>query len=135
MTSQSQNEMTENEIGKIIVDCAVRLHMELGPGLLETVYEVLLVHLLQEAGLKVARQVPISIQFRGIQFNEGFRGDVVVEDKVILELKSVESISKAHKKQVLSYLKLTGKKLGYLLNFGESMMKDGIFRVVNGQVK
>ncbi len=135
MTSQRQDEMTENEIGKIVVDCAVRLHMELGPGLLETVYEVLLVHLLQEAGLKVERQIPIPIQFRGIQFDEGFRADVVVEDKVILELKSVESASKAHKKQVLTYLKLTDKKLGYLLNFGEGMMKEGISRVVNGQIK
>jgi GxxExxY protein len=134
MTSPRQNEMTENEIGKIIVDCAVRLHMELGPGLLETVYEVLLAHLLQEAGLKVERQIPIPIQFRGVHFDEGFRADVVVENKVILELKSVESVSKAHKKQVLTYLKLTDKKLGYLLNFGEGMMKDGISRVLNGQV-
>jgi GxxExxY protein len=127
--------MTENEIGKIIVDCAVRLHMELGPGLLESVYEVLLVLLLKEAGLRVKRQVSIPIQFRGIQFDEGFRADLVVEDKVILELKSVESVSKAHKKQVLIYLKMTDKKLGYLLNFGESMMKHGISRIVNGQVK
>jgi GxxExxY protein len=134
MTLQQQ-EMTENELGKIIVDCAVRLHMELGPGLLETVHEVLLAHLLQEAGLKVERQIPIPIQFRGVQFDEGFRADIIVEDKVILELKSVESISKAHKKQVLAYLKLTGKKLGYLLNLGEGMMKDGIFRIINGQVK
>lgn len=134
MTVQHQDGMTENEIGKIIVNCAVRLHMELGPGLLETVYEVLLAHLLQEAGLKVERQIPIPIQFRGIQFDEGFRADVIVENKVILELKSVESVSKAHKKQVLTYLKLTGKKLGYLLNFGEGMMKDGISRVLNGQV-
>jgi GxxExxY protein len=135
MAEQNQDEMTENEIGKIIVDCAVRLHMELGPGLLETAYEVLLTHLLQEAGLKVERQVPIPIQFRGIQFDEGFRADIIVEDKVILELKSVESISKAHKKQVLTYLKLTDKKLGYLLNFGEGMMKDGISRILNGQIK
>ncbi len=128
-------ELTENEIGKIIVDCAVRLHKELGPGLLETVYEVLLVHLLQESGLKVARQVPISIQFFGIRFDEGFRADIIVEDKVILELKSVESVSNAHKKQVLTYLKLTGKKLGYLLNFGENLMKNGISRILNGPLK
>ncbi len=127
--------LTENEIGKIIVDCAVHLHKELGRGLLETVYEVLLAHLLQEAGLKIARQVPIPIQFRGVRFDEGFRADVVVEDKVILELKSVESVSRAHKKQVLTYLKLTGKKLGYLLNFGEDIMKSGISRVLNGPLK
>jgi len=127
--------MKENEIGKVVVDCAVRLHMELGPGLLETVYEVLLAHMLQEAGLRVERQVSIPIEFRGIRFDEGFRADIVVEEKVILELKSVESVSKAHKKQVLTYLKLTGKKLGYLLNLGEELMKDGISRILNGHVE
>lgn len=127
--------MTENEIGKIVVDCAVRLHMELGPGLLETVYEVILAHMLQEEGLEVERQVPVPIVFRGVQFDEGFRADIIVEDKVILELKSVESVSKAHKKQVLTHLKLTGRKLGYLLNFGEAMMKDGISRILNGRVE
>jgi GxxExxY protein len=109
--------------------------MELGPGLLETVYEVLLAHMLREAGLWVERQVPIPIEPHGIRFDEGFRADIVIEDKVILELKSVESVSKAHKKQVLTYLKLTGKKLGYLLNFGEELMKDGIFRILNGHVE
>jgi GxxExxY protein len=127
--------MTENEIGKIVVDCAVRLHMELGPGLLESVYEVLLAQLLNEAGLRTERQVPISIEFHGIRFEEGFRADIVVEDKVILELKSVERVSNAHKKQVLTYLKLTGHKLGYLLNFGEELMKDGITRVLNGTIE
>jgi len=127
--------MTENEIGKIVVDCAVRLHRELGPGLLETVYEVLLTHMLQEAGMRIQRQVPIPIEFRGIRFDEGFRADMVLEDKVILELKSVESVSKAHKKQVLTYLKLTGKKLGYLLNFGDELMKNGISRILNGYVE
>ena len=127
--------MTENEIGNIVVDCSVRLHMELGPGLLESVYEVLLAHMLREAGLTVERQVPIPIEYRGIRFDEGFRADIVLENKVILELKSVESIGKAHKKQVLTYLKLTGHKLGYLLNFGEELMKDGIYRVLNGYVE
>jgi GxxExxY protein len=127
--------MTENQIGTIVVNCAVRLHMELGPGLLESVYEVLLAHLLMEAGLRVERQVPIPIVFHGIRFDEGFRADMVVEDKVILELKSIDCINNAHKKQVLTYLKLTGKKLGYLLNFGEELMKNGITRVLNGQVE
>ena len=89
--------MNENEIGRIIVDCAVRLHMALGPGLLETVYKVLLAHQLQKAGLKVKRQVSIPIEFEGIRFDEGFRADMIVEDKVIIELKSVENIHKAHK--------------------------------------
>ncbi|MEA5115734.1 MAG: GxxExxY protein [Geobacteraceae bacterium] len=127
--------MTENDIGKIVVNCAMRLHMELGPGLLETVYEVILVRMLQEAGLNAERQVPIPIEFHDIRFEEGFRADIIVEDKVILELKSVEKASNAHKKQVLTYLKLTNKKLGYLLNFGEALMKDGITRILNGQVE
>jgi len=127
--------MTENEIGRIVVDCAVGLHKELGPGLLETVYEAVLAHELQDRGLKVERQVSIPISYRGIQFDEGFRADVVVEGKVILELKSVEHASNAHKKQVLTYLRLTGIKLGYLLNFGEALMKDGISRILNGYVE
>ncbi len=127
--------MTENEIGEIIVDCAVRLHKELGPGLLESVYEVLLAHELQRRGLKVKRQVPIPVVFHGIEFEEGFRADLVVEGKVIAELKSVEAATRAHKKQVLTYLRLSEMKLGYLLNFGEALMKDGISRILNGQVE
>ena len=126
--------MKENEIGKIVVDSAVCLHKELGPGLLESVYEVLLSYELQARGLKLERQVSIPIEYRGIKFDEGFRADVIVENKVILELKSVETTSRAHKKQVLAYLKLTGMKLGYLLNFGESLMKDGITRLLNGEI-
>ncbi len=127
--------MTENEIGEIVVDCSVKLHRDLGPGLLESVYEVLLVHSLTEAGLKVKRQVPIPIEYAGIRFDEGFRADIIINDKVILELKSVEKVNNAHKKQVLTYLRLTDKKLGYLLNFGEGLMKDGISRVLNGYVE
>ena len=126
--------MNENEIGKIVVDCAVNLHKELGPGLLESVYEILLARDLQESGLNVKRQVSIPIRYRGVQFDEGFRADIIVDDKVILEIKSVESASKAHKKQVLTYLKLTGMKLGFLLNFGEALMKDGITRMLNGEL-
>lgn len=127
--------MNENEIGKIIVDTAVQLHMALGPGLLESVYEVLLAHRLEKAGLKVKRQVPIAFEFDGIRFDEGFRADIIVENKVIIELKSVETVHKAHKKQVLTYLKLTGMKLGYLLNFGAPVMKAGIFRIINGTIE
>ncbi|MCS6938541.1 MAG: GxxExxY protein [Roseiflexaceae bacterium] len=127
--------MTENEIGKIIIDAAVRLHRELGPGLLESVYEALLAHRLRQAGLKVARQVPVVLEFDGIRFDEGFRADMIVEDKVIIELKSVERINPAHKKQVLTYLKLTGLKLGYVLNFGAEVMRDGIYRIINGQLE
>ena len=126
--------MHENEIGTLIVDCAVHLHQGLGPGLLETVYETVLARRLEKRGLRVDRQVPIPIEFDGEKFNEGFRADLVVEGKVIIELKSVEKVSPAHKKQLLTYLKLTGLKLGYLLNFGDALMKNGITRTINGQL-
>ncbi len=126
---------TENEIGAVIVDCAVKLHKELGPGLLESVYEVVLAHELSKRGLRVERQVPIKICYQGMVFEEGFRADIVVENKVIIELKSVEEVNNAHKKQVLTYLKLTGCRLGFLLNFGEFLMKDGISRIINGVVQ
>ena len=123
--------MTENEIGKIVVDAAVSLHRDLGPGLLETVYEEVFAHVLRQRGLAVERQVPVPIEYRGIRFDEAFRADMIIEGKVILELKSVETVNNAHKKQLLTYLRLTGLKLGYLLNFGEALMKDGITRTVN----
>jgi len=123
--------MTENEIGKIVVDTAVSVHRDLGPGLLETVYEVVLAYMLSQCGLVVERQVPVPIEYCGIRFDEGFRADIIIENKVILELKSVQTVSNAHKKQLLTYLRLTGLKLGYLLNFGEALMKDGITRTVN----
>ncbi len=126
--------MTENEIGQIVVDHAIHLHRQLGPGLLESVYETLLAHRLESAGLSVQRQVSIPFQFDGITFDEGFRADIVIEDKVILELKSVENLNKAHYKQLLTYLKLSGMKLGFLLNFGEAVMKNGIHRIINGQL-
>jgi len=130
-----ENIMTENKIGKIVVNTAINIHKNLGPGLLETVYEVILANKLKEQGLSVERQVPISIEYEGIKFSEGFKADIIVENKVILELKSVESITKAHKKQILTYLKLTGYKLGYLLNFGESLVKKGISRIINGKIE
>ena len=124
--------MNENEIGGIVVSAAIAIHREMGPGLLESVYEVILTHELKERGLQVERQVSVPISFKGQHFNEGFRADIIVEGKVILELKSVERVNNAHKKQLLTYLKLTGMKLGYLLNFGEALMKNGITRTVNG---
>jgi len=126
--------MNENEIGKIIVNSAVTLHRELGPGLLESVYEVILAHELEKCGLAVERQVSIPIEYHGISFSEGFRADIIVEQKVIIELKSVETINKSHKKQLLTYLRLADYKLGYLLNFGEALMKDGIYRIINGTI-
>jgi len=124
--------MTENEISKIILDAAIAVHKELGPGLLESVYEIVLAYELQQRGLRVSRQVPIAIRYKDMTFDEAFRADIVIDKKVIVELKSVEQISEAHKKQVQTYLRLMGCKLGFLLNFGEALMKRGITRVVNG---
>ena len=126
--------MEENAIGTIVVDCAIQLHRALGPGLLETVYEVTLSRLLEKHGLVVERQVAVSIEFDGEQFDEGFRADLIIEKKVILELKSVERANPVHKKQLLTYLRLTGLKLGYLLNFGDELMKHGITRIINGDL-
>src|SRR6266545_7622153 len=124
--------MTENEVGRLVVDAAIAVHRELGPGLLETIYEVILAYQLREHGLRVERQVPIPIEYRGIKFDEAFRADILVEGKVVLELKSIEQVTRAHKKQLQTYLRLTGHKLGFLLNFGEALMKRGITRAVNG---
>jgi len=126
--------MSENEIGSIIVDSAVDLHRNLGPGLLETVYEVTLARALERRGLAVQRQVSVPIEYQGETFSEGFRADLIVGDLVIVELKSIERVTPAHKKQLLTYLRLTGLKLGYLLNFGEALMRDGITRTINGQL-
>jgi GxxExxY protein len=124
--------MNENEIAKIVVDAAFQIHKRLGPGLLETVYEVVLAHDLKRRGLKVERQVPVAIIYDDIKFDEGFRADLIVEEKIIVELKSVEKIIPVHKKQLLTYLRLADKRLGLLINFGSELIRDGISRVVNG---
>ena len=126
--------MDENAIGTIVVDCAVKLHKSLGPGLLETVYEAVLAKQLVRAGLVIDRQMPIPIEFEGLKFDEGFRADLVVNGLVILELKSIEEVHPVHKKQLLTYLKLTNLKLCYLLNFGDELMKNGITRFINGNL-
>ncbi len=123
--------MTEDEIGRAIVDVAVQIHREIVPGLLESVYEVLLAHELRQRGLRVERQVPIPVVYQGLTFDEGFRADIFVESRVIIELKCVEKLNNAHKKQLLTYLRLADKRLGYLLNFSEALMKQGITRTVN----
>ncbi len=124
--------MNENSLSKTILDAAFKVHTETGPGLLETVYEVLLAHELRKAGLKVERQLPIPIHYDGLVFEEGFRADLLVEDKVIVELKSLESLAKVHSKQVLTQLRLGDKRLGLLINFGEIHLKNGIVRIANG---
>ena len=124
--------MNEINMATHIVATAIEVHRELGPGLLESVYEAVLGRELSSQGLAVGRQVPVPVVFKGIRFDEGFRADLIVAGKVLLELNSVERVTSAHKKQVQTYLRLTGLKLGYLLNFGEAMLKDGITRCVNG---
>jgi GxxExxY protein len=124
--------MTENVIAKVVVDVCYRVHTSLGPGLLESVYEVVLTRELEKSGLLVQRQVAVPIVWEGQKFDEGFRADLIIDDKVIVELKSVEKIAPVHKKQLLTYLRLTDTRLGLLVNFGEALIKDGIKRVVNG---
>jgi len=123
--------MTENEIAKVIVDAAFKIHTTLGPGLLESVYEAALVYELEKRGLKVARQVAIPVAYEGVHLEIGFRADLIVEDKVIVEIKSIEAIAPVHEKQLLTYLRLTGKRLGLLINFNEALIKTGIRRIVN----
>lgn len=124
--------MTENEIAGIIVDAAYRIHTGLGPGLLESVYEAVLARDLEKRGLRVQRQVSVPIVWGALEFDEGFRADLIVEDKVIVELKSVERNLPVYGKQLLTYLRLADKRLGLLVNFGEELIKDGIKRVANG---
>src|SRR5262249_25736507 len=124
--------MTHNEISKIIVDAAVGIHRRLGPGLLESVYLVVLAHELRKRGLHVEKEVPIPLVWDNIRFEVGFRADLIVEDIVIVELKSIETVAPVHLKTLLTYLRLADKRLGLLLNFGEEVLKDGIHRVVNG---
>lgn len=122
----------KEEVAAIIVDCAYQLHRDLGPGLLETVYEVVLAKMLAERGLKVSRQQAIPIQYAGFTFEEGFRADLLVEDTVLVELKSVENLAPVHSKQVLTYLRLLNLPLGLLINFGAATFKEGCKRIVNG---
>jgi GxxExxY protein len=123
--------MHENAVAREIVDAAYQIHTKLGPGLLESVYETVLAFELGRRGLSVKRQVPVAIVYENISFNEGFRADLIVEDKVIVELKSVETVAPVHKKQLLTYLRLADKRLGLLVNFGSELIRDGISRVVN----
>ena len=123
--------MSENELSKTIVDLCFKIHKNLGPGLFESVYEEVLCIELNRSNLKYSRQKPISISYEGIPLNIGFIADIIVEDKVIIEIKSVETIKSVHRKQLLTYLKLTNIKLGLLINFNTSLLKDGVKRIVN----
>ena len=132
MNTNSKTAHTENQLSKIVLDAAFRVHTRTGPGLLETVHEVILAYELQKQGLQVQRQVPIRIRYDELVFDEGFRADLLVEDKLIVELKSVEQLIPVHSKQVLTQLRLSARQLGLLINFGEVHLKDGIERIVNG---
>ena len=114
-----------------IVDAAVKIHTRLGPGLLESVYEAVLARELERRGLAVVRQKPVSFEFDGMRFEEGFRADLLVEASVVVELKSVEKLAAVHPKQLLTYLRLLHLPVGLLINFGESRLKDGIHRIAN----
>ena len=122
--------LKEEEIGKAIVNAAYKIHKELGPGLLEKVYEVCLAHELRKNGFQVVRQLDIPIQYDGITFDEGLRLDILVENKIIVEVKAIEQVNPVWQAQVLSHLKLTGLRLGYLINFNVPLMKEGIKRFI-----
>lgn len=123
--------MTENELSKIIVNTAYQIHTQLGPGLLESVYEEVMYYELVKIGLNVERQKPIPVIWNNLKMEIGFRLDLIVENSVIIELKSVETIAPVHPKQLLTYLRLTNCKLGLLINFNEPLIKNGITRIVN----
>jgi len=123
--------MRHNEISGIVVDAALHVHRELGPGLLETVYRKVLAHELRKRGLHVAEEVPIPVEWEGERLEIGFRADLIVENLVIVEIKSVESVTPVFKKILLTYLRLADKRLGLLINFNEELLKNGITRIVN----
>jgi GxxExxY protein len=124
--------MNENEIATAVLDAAFKIHTSLGPGLLESVYEAVLAYELTKRGIAVRRQMPIPIRYEGLSFEEGFRADLLAGDSVIVELKSIEGLAPVHGKQVLTQLRLSGHRLGLLINFGEIHLKDGIKRIANG---
>jgi GxxExxY protein len=123
------------ELARLTIDCGLRIHMDLGPGLLESVYEAVLARKLGSHGLKVDRQVPIAIEYEDLAFGEGFRADLLVEDRLIVEVKSIDRLMPVHGKQLLTYLRLAGHSLGVLLNFGGATFREGIKRIVNNHTE
>jgi GxxExxY protein len=123
--------VTENEIARIVVDAALKIHRTLGPGLLESVIEAILTHELRGRGLHVTRQLGVPVYYEGVKVDLGFRADMIVNQKVIIEIKSVETVGPVHCKQLQTYLKVTNLHLGLLINFNVELIKDGIHRVVN----
>ena len=127
--------VTENEIAKHIVDAAFKIHTTLGPRLFESVYEAVMARELSKRGLQFVRQQPLPVVWEDLHLEDGFRADLIVENKVIVEIKSVDAIAPVHRKQLLTYLRLANKRLGVLINFDVDLIKDGIARVVNGLVQ
>ncbi len=123
--------MTENEIARIIVNTAYHIHVKLGPGLLESIYEEIMYFELKSEGLLVERQKALPVFWKGLKMDMGYRADLFIENKVIIELKSVERIAPVHPKQLLTYLRITDKRLGLLINFNERLIKNAITRIVN----
>ena len=126
------NKLVENQISKIIVDCCYRIHTTLGPGLLESVYLEILLYELKKLGLKCEKEVGIPVHYEDVRLDLGFRADLIVVNLVIIELKATEKVLPVHKKQLMTYLRLTAMKLGLLVNFNVNLIKDGIERIVNG---
>jgi GxxExxY protein len=124
--------LDENEIGRRVLGCALRVHRALGPGLLENVYESCLAHELGKAGLDFDRQLSLPVTYDGLVMDVAFRLDLLVLGRVVVEIKAIETVAPVHKAQLLSYLRLGGFRLGYLLNFNVMLMKEGIFRIANG---
>jgi GxxExxY protein len=120
-----------DDVTAAIVDAAVGLHRDLGPGLLESVYEAILAAVLQSRGLEVQRQEAVACEYRGIKFADAFRADLIIDRQVIIELKAVEKLAPVHAKQLLTYLRLSGLKVGFVMNFGAPTLKEGLKRVVN----
>jgi len=124
--------MTENELATIVIGKAIDIHRTLGPGLLESVYEAALVHDLLEQGLFVQHQLAVPMVYKDVKMEVGFRLDILVENKLVVEVKSIETLAPLHHAQTLTYLRLTGCKLGLLINFNTTLLKDGIHRIANG---
>jgi GxxExxY protein len=124
--------MNENELSKVVLDVAFKIHKQLGPGLFESVYEAIMAYeLMNEYNLNVHRQRPIPVIWKDVKLELGFRADLIIEEKLIVEIKSIEALAPVHAKQVLTHLRLTNIKLGLLINFNEELLKNGIKRIVN----
>ncbi|BAU54986.1 GxxExxY protein [Mucilaginibacter gotjawali] len=127
--------MTENEISRIVFDCALKVHQHLGPGLLESTYQECLFYELNKTGLKIEKQKPLPLIYEEIRLDVGYRIDIIIENKFIIEIKSVDALNDVHMAQILTYLKLSDCKLGFLINFNVLLIKNGIKRVINGTLR